>query len=80
MADVELTLPDRLDSQIDRFVEQGDFLNRERAVAELLSMGLAAYETTDTSPEEQADDLFTQAVEDQQDPAVRDEGDDEPMF
>jgi len=76
-----VTLPDRLDSQIDRFVEQGEFLNRERAIEELLSMGLSAYETPDTTPDAQEDDLFTRAVEDQQDPAMRDEQrDDEPMF
>jgi Arc/MetJ-type ribon-helix-helix transcriptional regulator len=76
MPEVEVSLPDRIDSEIARLVDQGEFLNREQAVEELLSMGVSAYapaETTD-DPDE---DLFTQMTDDQQDPAARvDEGDD----
>lgn len=76
MPSVEVPLPDRIDSEIDRLVEQGEFLNREQAVEELLTMGVSAYAPTDDAdqPEE---DLFTQMTEDQQDPAAReeDEGD-----
>ncbi|PSQ33617.1 CopG family transcriptional regulator, partial [Halobacteriales archaeon QS_9_70_65] len=32
MPDVEVSLPDRIDSEIDRLIEQGEFLNREQAV------------------------------------------------
>ena len=76
MADVQVALPDRIDSEIDRLVEQGEFLNREQAVEELLSMGMSAYTTTETSDTEE--NLFTQATDDQQDPALRDQetGDD----
>ncbi len=78
MSKVELSLPDRIDNDIRRLVEQGEFVNRDQAVEELLSMGMSAYNTTSTDesqgPEE---NLFSQAVEDQQDPAARsDTGDD----
>lgn len=73
MPDVELELPDRITSEIDRLVQQGEFLNRDQAVEELLQMGVSAYQTTeDTGREEES--LFTEAVDDQQDPAMRDEG------
>jgi Arc/MetJ-type ribon-helix-helix transcriptional regulator len=72
MPEVEVTLPDRIESDIDRLVDQGEFLNREQAVEELLSLGVSAYDTTGQTTEEPGDDLFTQAVEDQQDPAIED--------
>lgn len=79
MVDIEVRIPDRIDSQIDRLVEQGDFLNREQAVEELLSMGVSAYNTgEETTPTENQEEMFSQSVADQQDPAMRqeDEGDD----
>ncbi|WP_435157867.1 ribbon-helix-helix domain-containing protein [Haladaptatus sp. DFWS20] len=69
MVSLEVALPDRIESDIDRLVEQGDFLNREQAIEELLSLGLSAQETGDESEEELDEDLFTQAVDEQQDPA-----------
>lgn len=75
MPEVEVSLPDRIDSEIARLVEQGEFLNREQAVEELLSMGVSAYAPAETTNEPDQD-LFTQMTEDQQDPAARgDEGD-----
>ena len=53
MSDVEMSLPDRIDSEIDRLVEQGDFLNPEQAVEELLTMGVSAY-----APTEEAEEFF----------------------
>ena len=78
MPEVEVSLPDRIDSEIARLVEQGEFLNREQAVEELLSMGVSAYTTTESTdkPEE---DLFTQMTDDQTDPAARTD-DDEYSF
>lgn len=75
MPDVEVSLPDRIDSEIDRLVNQGEFLNREQAVEELLTMGVSAYAPTEE--EDQEEKLFTQMTDDQQDPAARqdDEGD-----
>ncbi len=76
MPEVEVALPDRIDSEISRLVEQGEFLNREQAVEELLSMGVSAYTTTETTDEPEQD-LFTQMTDDQQDPAARDDDGDE---
>ena len=42
MPEVEVSLPDRIDSEISRLIDQGEFLNREQAVEELLSMGVSA--------------------------------------
>ncbi|WP_372912790.1 CopG family transcriptional regulator [Salinigranum sp.] len=78
MSKVELSLPDRIDNDIRRLVEQGEFVNRDQAVEELLSMGMSAYNTTSTDDSQDPEEnLFSQAVEDQQDPAARtDTGDD----
>ncbi|WP_227378400.1 ribbon-helix-helix domain-containing protein [Haladaptatus halobius] len=69
MVTSEVTLPDRIDSDIDRLVEQDDFLNREQAIEELLSLGVSSHNAAGESEEELVDDVFTQAVDDQQDPA-----------
>ena len=75
MPEVEVSLPDRIDSEIARLVEQGEFLNREQAIEELLSMGVSAYAPAETT-DEPDQDLFTQMTEDQKDPAARsDDGD-----
>ena len=50
-------------------VDQGDFLNREQAIEELLTLGVSAHAPTGEGDEEMTDSLFTQAVNDQQDPA-----------
>ena len=77
MSKVEISMPDRIDSEISRLVEQGEFVNRDQAVEELLSMGMSAYDTTTTDSQEPDQNLFSQAIEDQQDPAARsDTGDD----
>ena len=71
-------MPDRIDSEIDRLVHEGEFLNREQAVEELLSMGVSAYAPTEDEDQEESEELFTQMTDDQQDPAARqdDQGDD----
>lgn len=81
MAELEVTLSDRLDSEIDRLVDQGDFLNREQAIEELLSMGVSAYDTDDEEETIEPDEeMFTQAVNERQDPAMDDEPGDEYSF
>ena len=81
MPDVEVSLPDRIDSEIDRLVEQGEFLNREQAVEELLTMGVSAYAPTEEAEEAEGENLFTQMTDDQTDPAARDDdGGDEYTF
>ena len=77
MPKVEVSLPDRVETEIDRLVEQGEFVNRDQAVEELLSMGVSAYDTTEETDTAAAEeDLFSQTVEDQQDPAMQDDPDD----
>lgn len=73
MPSTEVSLPDHVDSEIDRLVEQGEFINRDQAVEELLSLGVSAYDLSGSSEEVVEEELFTQSVEDQQDPAMRDE-------
>ena len=81
MPDVEVSLPDRIDSEIDRLIEQGEFLNREQAVEELLTMGVSVYAPTEEAEETEGEDLFTQMTDDQTDPAARDDdGGDEYTF
>ena len=81
MAQIEVDLPDRIDGELNRLVESGEFLNRERAIEDLLQRGVSAYDIEEEPAEELDSDLFTQTVEDQQDPAMQDEpSDDEPTF
>ena len=78
MPKISISLPDRIENDIDRLVEQGEFVNRDQAVEELLTMGVSAYETTDDPAETPAEeDMFSQTVEDQQDPAIQDDDPDE---
>lgn len=45
MPRVEVTLPDRIETQLETLVEQqDDFVSREEATEELLEMGLRAYD------------------------------------
>lgn len=81
MPEIEVELPDRIDGEIDRLVDQGDFLNRERAVEELLQMGMSAFDTgSDDSDETAEADMFTNTVDEQTDPAMQDDLDDEYTF
>lgn len=76
MSKTEVSLSDRTESNIQRLVDQGEFLNWEQAVEELLTRGVSAYGGVEEEPGEVDDDLFTQAVGDQQDPAREDPDDD----
>ena len=78
MPKIEVSLPDRIENDIARLVEQGEFVNRDQAVEELLTMGVSAYDTEEESAAPGTDeDLFTQTVEDQQDPAMQNEPQDD---
>jgi len=78
MPKISISLPDRIENDIDRLVEQGEFVNRDQAVEELLTMGVSAYGTTDETADTPAgEDMFSQTVEDQQDPAIQDDDPDE---
>mgnify|MGYP006291335617 CR=1 FL=1 len=79
MAKIEMELSDRVESDIERMVQQGEFVNWDEAVEKLLTQGLSAYEPVEEEQaEELGGDMFQQSVADQHDPAMRDEpGDDE---
>ncbi|ESP88591.1 ribbon-helix-helix domain-containing protein [Candidatus Halobonum tyrrellensis] len=46
MPKVEINIPEHLEMQIAQMVEQGEFVNREEAIEDLLSTGLKAYKTS----------------------------------
>lgn len=73
MPRVEISLPTRTDDEIDRLVEDGAFINREQAIEGLLSKGISVYDTTGEEPTELDEAVFTRAMDDQQDPAGRDD-------
>ncbi|WP_096391260.1 DUF7120 family protein [Halopenitus persicus] len=53
MPKVEITVPEHQEMQIAHMVEQGEFLNREEAIEELLSTGIKAYKTSGPTDEEE---------------------------
>jgi Arc/MetJ-type ribon-helix-helix transcriptional regulator len=71
MSRVKVTLPDQTESEIQRLVDQGEFLNYDKAVEDLLSRGISAYETTDDDSPELQDDAFNTVADEQTDPAMR---------
>ncbi|WP_255151487.1 DUF7120 family protein [Halorarius halobius] len=75
MSKIEVDIPARLSDEVQRLVDQGEFLNREQAVEELLTRGVSVYNTDTVDEEEPGEDVFTQATNDRQDPAARDDGD-----
>lgn len=78
MPKIEVSLPDQTESEIEHLVEQGKFINREQAIEELLSMGISTYGVAEESSSGMDQDMFSQALDDQQDPAMQDEGNDDP--
>lgn len=79
MSKIEVDVPARLADEVQRLVDQGEFLNREQAMEELLTRGVAVY-NTDTTTEDTSEDVFTQATNDQQDPAAREDAGDDYTF
>lgn len=78
MSNIEVELPDRVESDITRLVDQGEFLNREQAIEELLTLGMSSYDQSESTDE---DEWGMQATSDQQDPALQNDLDDDgPMF
>ncbi|QLG62131.1 ribbon-helix-helix domain-containing protein [Halorarum salinum] len=52
MPKVEITIPEHLEMQIAQMVEQGEFVNREEAIEELISTGMKAYKTSGPQDED----------------------------
>lgn len=73
MTQVKVSLPDQTHNEITRLVEQGEFINQDQAVEELLKRGLTAYGPTDDSGAEIDETMFGQRATDQQDPALQDD-------
>ncbi|SDJ98638.1 hypothetical protein SAMN05216226_113115 [Halovenus aranensis] len=46
MPKVEITIPEHLEMQITQLVDEGEFLNREEAIEELVATGVKAYKTS----------------------------------
>jgi Arc/MetJ-type ribon-helix-helix transcriptional regulator len=81
MPSTEIDLADRIDTDIDQLVNQGEFVNREQAVEELLTLGLSAYGPAEESTDEPGEDVFNQHLDEQQDPAAMgDEPNDDRPF
>ncbi len=55
MPQVEINIPEHLEMQVTQLVEQGEFLNREEAIEDLLSTGLKAYKTSGPLDDEAPD-------------------------
>jgi Arc/MetJ-type ribon-helix-helix transcriptional regulator len=72
MPSAEVSVPDKLDSEITQLVEQGEFLNREQAIENLLSMGINVYNTNPSASDNSAEEVFSQKAEEQHDPAMDD--------
>ena len=45
MPTVNINVPEHLEMQIAQLVDQGEFVNREEAIEEILSTGLRAFKT-----------------------------------
>ena len=58
MPRVEITVPEHLEMQIAQMVEEGEFLNREEAVEELLSTGIKAYKTSGPRDDDDSNNGF----------------------
>jgi Arc/MetJ-type ribon-helix-helix transcriptional regulator len=58
MARIEVDMPTRMDTQIGQLVDDGEFLNRQEAVEELLTTGLQTYQTDVDIDEEEGDLSF----------------------
>jgi Arc/MetJ-type ribon-helix-helix transcriptional regulator len=60
MAEIEVDIPTRLDTEIDQLVDEGEFLSRQEAVEDLLSTGLQSYSVE--SDEEEGDLSFAEEM------------------
>jgi Arc/MetJ-type ribon-helix-helix transcriptional regulator len=53
MPKVEITIPEHLEMQITQLIEQGEFVNREEAIEDLLASGVRAYKTSGPMDDEE---------------------------
>jgi Arc/MetJ-type ribon-helix-helix transcriptional regulator len=51
MAQIEVDIPTRLDTEIEQLVDEDEFLSRQEAIEDLLSTGLQSYSIDDEDDE-----------------------------
>lgn len=75
MAQVEISLPENVQVQFERLVQE-EFLSEEEAVAELLRLGLDAYNPEDSTPdmEEEVMDEMSEVFDNTEGRAEEDPG------
>ena len=76
MAQINVQIPEDLDFQIQRLVDEGEFASREEAIQEILSSGLTAYRTNGG----QDGDEFDSGFEDDFQPGGPADHEDEYVF
>jgi len=82
MAEIEVDIPTRLDTEIDQLVDEGEFLSRQEAIEDLLSTGLQSYsvESDDDEGELSFAEEMTNPGEKPMGPEDEDTGEDEYSF
>jgi len=58
MVDVDINVPEHLDMRIAQLVDDGEFVDRNEAVEELLATGIKAYKTAGPDSEMDTDTEF----------------------
>jgi Arc/MetJ-type ribon-helix-helix transcriptional regulator len=58
MVDVDINVPEHLDMRIAQLIDDGEFVDRNEAVEELLSTGIKAYKTAGPQSEMDTDTEF----------------------
>lgn len=70
MPTYEVSLPDQMEDKIERVIAEGDFLNREQAIEELLTRGISVYqETSDMGGDDGFEETFGGGYDERHDPA-----------
>ena len=77
MPTIEVSIPDQVEGEITRMVESDEFVSREEAIESLLSMGISSYTDFSDSEAEFGPEPFSNVLDEQVDPAMRDEMDDD---
>lgn len=57
MVKLDVDIPEDLDMKIQRLVEDGEFIDYESAVSELLSSGITAHRTDNTGSDDLMDEF-----------------------
>lgn len=52
MGKIEINIPERLEMQIDQLMEEGEYLDRQEAVEDLISIGIKTLKTSGRQEEE----------------------------